>query len=136
MEEDPLKAADIYNLVMFEGDGEISSLSEAITERYLLNIKHVKTFLIAISFSELRIRCFKPSHRCIVHMVLKGDFILPAITDMIDMITGLCGNTRFLSDDNSHFGANQCSHLRIGSVNLYTSACVLQTRIVIENHFF
>ena len=109
-------------------------LSETTTRRYLLNIKHVKTFLIAISFSELRIRCFKPSHRRTVHMVLKGDFILPAITDMIDIITGRC-STRFLSDDNSNFVADQCN-LRIGSVNLYASACVLQTRIVIENHFF
>ena len=70
-------------------------------------------------FSELRIKCYKLWHGRTLHVVLSGDKIHQWV-DKKQHYYGVCGDVRFLSDDNSQISHMPCQRYRIGySIYLY-----------------
>ena len=114
--EDSSKTTEMYNTVV-KGNGQLSSLSEAPGGRFLLNSTLLGTLSEYTGFKELRIRCFKPWHGRTVHVVMKGDYVLKALTQST-VTHGLCGDgqLRFLSDDNSVLSLADCQSINCGWV--------------------
>ena len=109
----------MFNTVV-QGNGQLSSLSKAPVGRFLLSSALLGTLAEYTGFKELRVRCFKPWHSRTVHVVMKGDYIVKALTQSI-ATHELCGDgqLRFLSDDNSRISLFSCTLIHCGFSSSY-----------------
>ena len=122
--EDSSLVKELYDTVV-NGNGQISSLSEAPGGRFLLSSALLGRLSEYTGFKEVRVRCFKPWHGRTAHFVMKGEYLMKALFQSAH-IGGICGHDaiRFLPDDNSVAGSLQCTLLKSGyggSLNIYSN---------------
>ena len=105
----------MFDTVVAGQGQEISSLAEATGGRFLLNHGLIGTLANYTGFKELRVRCSKPWHGRTEDVVLKGEYLLKALTQFAPK-HGFCGQNeiRFLSEDTSTLSTTDCTRLRTG----------------------
>ena len=116
---DPSQATEMFNTVV-NGNGQITSLSEATKGRFLISedVSVLQTLLKFAGFTELRVRCFKPWHGRTFHGIFKGESLMKKMFQL-ESTSGLCSSNgnkeiRMMADDNSLFRESTCENLHIG----------------------
>ena len=119
---DTSQVPEMFNNVV-NGNGQISSLSEATKGRFLISdeFEILRTLFEYTGFKELRIRCFKPWHGRTIHSIMKGDWVVKRMSEG-EHSYGLCASNgkevRFLHDDTSLMKTFDCASFRTGSPNM------------------
>uniref|UniRef100_A0A7M5WRW5 Apple domain-containing protein n=2 Tax=Clytia hemisphaerica TaxID=252671 RepID=A0A7M5WRW5_9CNID len=67
-------------------------------EQFLLNHNNVQSLFQSHGYSEVRVKCFKPWHGRTLDAVLYGTKTYQFINREQNVITGMCGNVRFLEN--------------------------------------
>ena len=82
--------------------------------QFLLNHDDVQTLFKNHGYSELRVKCFKPWHGRTLDAVLYGSKTYQFINRDQSETEGMCGNVRFLENDNSVISTEPCDKQIIG----------------------
>ena len=98
---------------VLDNPSHLSQLQNIQSGRVLLHHDLLQSLFVNNGYTELRIKCYKPWHGRTLHTILHGDKIDKYIKKE-STYNGICGNVRFLPDDNSVMSTANCEDLRMG----------------------
>ncbi|XP_066932961.1 uncharacterized protein [Clytia hemisphaerica] len=110
---DDASRVDISNNVL-HNPSPIDQLPNIRTGKFALTQEGLTKLLESGKYTEFRVWCTKPWHNRILHTVLSGSKAMDNLKYRANTIQNLCGNFRFLDDDNSRFSQINCANWRMG----------------------
>ena len=104
---DTIATNHIYN------PSPISDLHKVRKSQFMLDPEVVQSLFKDGGYTEMKIKCHKTWHGRRVHVILSGETMIKYIA-MKEQVLGLCGSVRFLSDDDSYLGNQNCQDFHVG----------------------
>ena len=94
---------------------QTSQLQNISNGHFMLSTPEVKQLFLTGGYTEVRVKCHKPSHGRTLHIILKGEKVLKWMRRERKSESPCDGEIEYLTDDQSVMAMQPCANIRIGA---------------------